>query len=163
MTDTYEIRKDIPVASSGKQMGLTKTLRKMECMDSIVIPGNKISSVHACAAQAGMKVKTQKNADGTITVWRVDPLIAIDQSITKAADADPGPAAPNSSKSGPVGGYYAEPTPYGPSVFVVTEVDEFGRPVVPGYALPPASGSVSISKHAPTPAPAPTSKLDIFS
>jgi len=159
MNDTYEIRKGVPVALSGRQTGLTKTLRKMEYMDSIIVPGNKVSSAHSCAAQAGMKVKTQKNADGTITVWRVDPLVAIGQPITKTAAADPGPAAPNSSKSGPVGGYYAKPTPYGPSVFVVTEVDEFGRPVVPGYALPPAYGSVSISKHAPTPTP----KLDIFS
>src|ERR1035441_656871 len=110
MNDTYEIRKGVPIALSGRQTGLTKTLRKMEYLDSIIIPGNKVSSAHSCAFQAGMKVKTQKNADGTVTVWRVDPLVSISQPTVKAVAA--GPAAPNSSKSSPAGGYYAEPTPY---------------------------------------------------
>ena len=140
MTDIYEIRKDVPAPASNKRTGLTKTIRKMEYMDSIVIPGDKISSVHPCAAQAGAKVKTQKNTDGTITVWRVDLPAAINKSITTTVAA---PKPETSSKS--LGGYYAEQQLYGSAVFVATELDTFGSPVVPA------------------PTSTPFAKIDIFS
>lgn len=127
MSDTYEIKKDVPVPSSDKRTGLTKTIRKMEYLDSIVIPADKISSVHPCAAQAGAKVKTQKNPDGTVTVWRIDPPAAAPGPETLVSDGTtPAAPAPNST-----GGYYAEQDPYGPSVFVATEINAHGQPIVP--------------------------------
>ena len=72
MANLYEIQKSVPIPSPKKHLGLTKLIREMEHGDSIVIPGDKISSVHPCAAQAGAKVKTRKNPDGTVLVWRVD-------------------------------------------------------------------------------------------
>jgi hypothetical protein len=73
VAELYEIQKGVPAPSSDKkQPGLTKLIREMECGDCIVIPGDKISSVHPCAAQAKAKVRTRKNPDGTVTVWRTD-------------------------------------------------------------------------------------------
>ena len=72
MANLYEIQKSVPIPSPKKHLGLTKLIREMEYGDSIVIPGDKISSVHPCAAQAGAKVKTRKNPEGTVLVWRVD-------------------------------------------------------------------------------------------
>jgi len=127
MPDTYEIKKDVPVPSSDKRTGLTKTIRKMEYLDSIVVPADKISSVHPCAAQAGAKVKTQKNPDGTVTVWRVDPPTAPpDPEPLAGGGRSPAAPTPNST-----GGYYTEQDPYGPSVFVATEINSHGQPVVP--------------------------------
>ena len=125
MSDVYEIRKDVPAPTSDKRTGLTKTIRKMEYMDSIVVPLSKLSSVHPCAAQAGAKVRTQKNADGTVTVWRVDLPQVVDKGAAAPVALKP------ADKPNSIGGYYAEQQPYGPSVFVVTELDGFGRPVVP--------------------------------
>jgi hypothetical protein len=103
VTDEYEIRKGIPLPQSNKQTGLTSAIRKMEYLDSITIPGDKISSVHPCASQAGAKVKTEKNADGTVTVWRVD--LPVTKCLGPAA-TEPGPVAISQpmavTKSGPM-------------------------------------------------------------
>lgn len=128
MSDTYEIKKDVPVPSSDKRTGLTKTIRKMEYLDSIVIPADKISSVHPCAAQAGAKVKTQKNPDGTVTVWRVNPPAA---APGPAASTSTPAAAAAASETKSTGGYYDRQRPYGPSVFVATELNTHGQPIVP--------------------------------
>lgn len=133
MPGTYEIKKDVPVPSSDRRTGLTETIRKMEYLDSIVVPADKISSVHPCAAQAGAKVKTQKNPDGTVTAWRVDPPTAASDPETPvggAASAASAASAPNST-----GGYYNKQYPYGPSVFVATELNTHGQPVVPESAV----------------------------
>ena len=78
MEDIYEIKKGIPAPGSSDQPSLTKTLRQMEPMDSVVVPGDKLSSAHPCAAQLGMKIKTQKNADGTVTLWCISAAIGAD-------------------------------------------------------------------------------------
>jgi hypothetical protein len=74
MTDVFAIRKGVPIPFLSKpKSGLTETLRRMEYGDSIVVPNSKRGSVYSCAAQAGIKIQTQSNLDGsTTTVWRVD-------------------------------------------------------------------------------------------
>lgn len=66
---TFEIRKGVPVPPKG----LTDTIRKMECGDSIVIPVDRRVAAHTSARSIGAKVRTRSNHDGTLTVWRVDP------------------------------------------------------------------------------------------
>jgi hypothetical protein len=66
---TFEIRKGVPVPSKG----LTDTIRKMECGDSIVIPIDRRVAAHTSARSIGAKVRTRSNHDGTLTVWRIDP------------------------------------------------------------------------------------------
>jgi hypothetical protein len=98
--------KGVPIPSGPQKTGLTDTLRKMEFEDCIVVPGNLASSLHPCAGYAGVKIKTRKNKDGTINVWRIDA---------------PVPAAPETPETlNPIGGHYVE-SRYGPSVFVQEE------------------------------------------
>lgn len=86
MANLYEIQKRVPIPPPKKHLGLTKLIREMEYGDSITIPGDKISSVHPCAAQVGAKVKTRKNPDGTVLVWRVDePEIEVPVPIIPTA------------------------------------------------------------------------------
>jgi hypothetical protein len=80
VVSVYEIQKGVPIVPS-KKTGLTDAIRKMVCGDSIVIPGHQISSAHPCAAAVGAKVTTRKNADGTVTVWRVDEPRVISHNI----------------------------------------------------------------------------------
>src|SRR5580704_9120699 len=102
----YEIKKDVPPSPAGRHTGLTATLRKMEYMDSIVVPADKLSSIHPCAAQAGAKVRTQKNADGTVTVWRIDSPAALhiqaDPAVTETKPTDP------DRSSDSIGGHYVD-------------------------------------------------------
>ena len=67
----YEVRKGVPIIQS-KRTGLTEAIRALAVGDCLIIPGGQISSIHPCAANAGVKVKTHKNEDGTVTAWRVD-------------------------------------------------------------------------------------------
>jgi hypothetical protein len=120
----YEIRKGVPIPSGNRQKGLTATLRRMEQGDSIVVPADKVSSMHPCAIQAGVKIMTQKNNDGTFTVWRTDTPAADNKSTPESAVA----GQPKITKA--VGGHYIEEE-YRPKIFVPDEVDIFGRPVVP--------------------------------
>jgi hypothetical protein len=136
----YEIRKGVPVPSVNRQTGLTATLRRMEQGDSIVVPADKVSSMHPCAIQAGVKIMTQKNDDGTFTVWRTDTPAAGNKSAPESAAA----CQPKIIKA--AGGHYIEQE-YRPNIFVPDEVDIFGRPVVPE----------------PKSAPEPESKKTIFS
>ena len=117
MGNIYEIKKGVPAPGSSDQPSLTKTLRQMEYMDHIVIPGDKIPSAHPCAAQVGIKIKTQKNNDGTFTIWRVDLPDMPQFSVTKALPpkieitvADPALDLPE--------GHYSQENIYGPRVWV---------------------------------------------
>lgn len=67
----YEIQQGVPVRHP-KRTGLTQLFRQMKYQDSITIPGSKRTSVSQLASRAGIKVTTCANADGTVTVWRVD-------------------------------------------------------------------------------------------
>ena len=170
MADEYDIRKGIPLPLPplSKQTGLTNTLRKMEYLDSIVIPGDKISSVHPCAGQAGAKVKTKKNADGTVTVWCISPSIATGPPrktgrpqkhplplstmpkpapVTAAGGYATHPTAVVTTAADPAlglpEGYYSQGDPYGPSIWME------GKPpgataTIPAPALAPASAKHSI-------------------
>lgn len=124
MGNAYEILKGVPFPSSGVQTGLTQTIRQMGHMDAIVVPANKQSSVHPCAAAAGAKVKTHRNADGTVTVWRVDRPVATGVRPAVAEESAPA-AAVSQSKAGAgngrtvkaQSGHFVE-QPYGPTIFV---------------------------------------------
>ena len=119
----FEIVKGGPLPDACRASGLTQTLRKMECGDSIVIPGIKLTSVHQCARQACVKVTTHRNADGTATVWRTDsappatpapsaagPGSAVAASIFGEITPAPAPARTGS-------GTY-QPYPLGPRIWI---------------------------------------------
>jgi hypothetical protein len=116
MGEIYEIRKGIPAPDSGDQPGLTKTFRIMDYMDSTVIPGNKIPSAHPCAAQVGIKIKTQKNDDGTFTIWRVDLPDMPQFSAAKASPPKIEATVANLDLDLPAG-YYIQEDPYGPRIW----------------------------------------------
>jgi hypothetical protein len=141
MEDIYEIKKGIPAPGSSDQPSLTKTLRQMEPMDSVVVPGDKLSSAHPCAAQLGMKIKTQKNADGTVTLWCISAVIGADPPRKPGRprrNPDPPqklPPAPKDSVApitlppnivvtvanpalGLPAGYYANDDPYGSMLWI---------------------------------------------
>jgi len=113
----YEIRKGVPVPNSG----LTGIIRKMEYLDSVDIPGDKVSSVHPCASQAGAKVKTKKNSDGTVTVWRTDRTETSASPVprfkpkTEMTEANPDLGLP--------AGYYAQEDAYSPRFWVEGKPD----------------------------------------
>ena len=129
MTDVFAIRKGVPIPLLSKpKTGLTETLRRMEYGDSIVVPNSKRGSVYSCAAQAGIKIQTQSNLDGsTTTVWRVDegasgPASGLEsstdstyQSILTADGEFPS-------------GEYRQDDPYGPNVWYA-DCDEQGHPI----------------------------------
>ena len=116
MDGLYEIRKGVPAPASSKQPGLTKCLRKMEYMDSIVIPGDKISSAHPCAAQIGIRLITQKNSDGTYTLWRVDlPDVPPPERATASPKIEKTRANP---ALGLPDGYYIQEDFYGPRIWM---------------------------------------------
>ena len=73
MPDTYEIRKNVPIVDGrGKGRGLAGTIRRMVYGDAIIIPAALQISVHTCARSVGAKVRTRRNDDGNVTVWRID-------------------------------------------------------------------------------------------
>lgn len=125
MEDIYEILNGVPAPPSSKQKtGLTETLRKMKHGDRIVVPNSKKGSVYACAAQAGIKVRTQSNANGQdTTVWRIDESSEDLKRVT--------PSMMNSILT-PDGelptGHWIQPDPYGPRLWI-NDVDTQGRPV----------------------------------
>jgi hypothetical protein len=97
MTDSYEIRTDVPVPETTRATGLSAAIRQMNCGDSIVVPANRIYSAHACARSVGAKVKTQSNRDGTATIWRIDePVVIADRNIfgDPSLDASGNPIKP---------------------------------------------------------------------
>ena len=172
MADEYEIRKGIPLPPSSKRTGLTCALRKMEYLDSIVIPGDKISSVHPCAGQAGAKVKTEKNADGTVTVWCIQPSVAIGpprktgRPRKHPAPATPKPAPATAAADPPhrcAGATAAGP---GSAAVVTTAADPAlglpegyysqGDPYGPSIWMEgkPPGATVTATATSPTPAPA---------
>ena len=126
MEDDYEILTGVPVPPSGRQKtGMTETLRKMKRHDCIVVPGSRKASVYACAAQAGIKVRTQINPDddGSVMVWRMDEEDEDSEPIT--------PSMVNSILTPDGGlptGHWIQPDPYGPRVWI-NDVDAQGRPV----------------------------------
>lgn len=143
MAELYEIQKGVPVPSSDKkQPGLTKLIREMECGDSIVIPGDKISSAHPCAAQAKAKVRTQKNPDGTVTIWRISSVIApkIDEPapIIPVASSSEWPKIEPTVASGPnlPEGYYFRAGPYTSRVWIQ------GKPPVENATKPAPNKSI---------------------
>lgn len=82
MSETYEIRKDLPIPESRlRRTGLSDTIRRMECGDSITVPARQRLGVHACARSVGAKVKTRSNRDGTVTVWRIDQPLKVEGNI----------------------------------------------------------------------------------
>jgi hypothetical protein len=164
----FEIIKGNPIPSSSKQTGLTKTLRKMECMDSIVIPENKRSSVNSCATQAGIKIRTSSNKDGTVTVWRTDGGAtssgAADPSLEPTSVSTPVPTfyAPGYPKiertvaspdMGLPEGYYIQEDYFGPRIWIQ------GQP--PASKLAPPTPAPKPDPHTPAP-PVPTSTKTIF-
>lgn len=145
MANLYEIQKSIPIPSPKKQPGLTKLIREMEYGDSITIPGDKISSVHPCAAQAGAKVKTRKNPDGTVLVWRVDepeideeePAPIIPATIPGGSEwpkFEPTVASLNLPK-----GYYFQDGPYAPRVWIEGEPPVAAQPKPTAQPVVPKS------------------------
>ena len=117
MGNIYEIKKGVPAPDSSNQPSLTKTLRQMEYMDRIVIPGDKIPSAHPCAAQVGIKIKTQKNNDGTFTIWRVDLPGMPRFSTTNTPPPKIEITTANPAWDLPEG-HYPQENPYGPRVWV---------------------------------------------
>lgn len=90
MPDEYEIRKDVPMPASKGKSGLCATLRKMTCGNSITIPAEQQLSVYTCARSVGAKIKTQKEADGTVTVWRTDRAAGPEPAAESGAGQAPG-------------------------------------------------------------------------
>jgi hypothetical protein len=105
-------------------------------LDCIVVPNNKKGSVYACAAQAGIKVRTQSNPDGQgTTVWRISD----GAPELRNQDRQPGPAStpyPTSTYVDHVltpegefpSGRYVQADEYSPRVWM-SDLDERGRPV----------------------------------
>ena len=180
MEDEYEIRKGIPMPPLAKQPGLTSTMRKMEPMDSVVVPGDKLSSAHPCAAQLGMKIKTQKNADGTVTLWCISAAINADPPRKPGRprrNPDPPqklPPAPRDSlvpitpppkiiltaanpALGLPAGYYANDDPYGSMLWIEGKPPELrATDASPAY---PATGPEPVATG---PEPVAASKQSIF-
>ena len=113
MVGLYEIKKGVPIPANA---GLTGIIRKMEYMDSVDIPGDKLSSVHPCASQAGAKVKTKKNSDGTVTVWRMDRTEPEMTGPGSGCKSGIELTAANPEK-GLSAGYYLEESPYGARIW----------------------------------------------
>ena len=129
MAEMYEIRKGVPVpAQVNRKIGLTYLLRKMAHLDSIVVPSDKRSSVYSCAAQAGIKVRTQGNPDGSVTVWRVIDGEGEDEDTLNDPVTPSDISAIYTPDGGLPSGRYTQPVPHGPMVWV-NDVDEHGRPV----------------------------------
>ncbi len=128
MADEFEIHKGVPVPPPEKRKtGMTEALRKMEHLDCIIIPNSKRASVYACAAQAGIKIRTKGNPDGaSITVWRImedgDDATA-KRKVTVLSLENDGIHTPDGDLPT---GHYTRPDPYGPNVWA-PDVDEFGR------------------------------------
>lgn len=134
MEEDYEIRKGVPMPAPNRQRGLTNTMRLMRYMDSIVIPADKLSSAHPCAAQVGIKIKTRKNIDGTVTVWCVSSPVDSGPPRKPGRPRKPGPplAIPQPASGarhkfvltaaepslGLPEGYYAQDDPYGSTLWV---------------------------------------------
>jgi hypothetical protein len=140
MGDIYEIKKGIPAPGSSDQPSLTKTLRQMEYMDRIDIPGDKISSAHPCAAQVGIKIKTQKNKDGTFTIWRVD---LPDMPQFSAANAPPPKIEVTVAdiEWDLPAGYHIQEDPYGPCIW-----KEGKPPTTESGPVAPASAVSAVAK-----------------
>jgi len=93
MAEDYAILKGIPLPErDSKGSGMTSSIRKMEYLDSIIVPESKLASIHACAKSAGARVRTQKNKDGTVTVWRIDPPSPILKMNIFGEDLKPKPS-----------------------------------------------------------------------
>ena len=118
---TYEIRKGVPVPPRG----LTDTIRKMECGDSIVIPVNRRVAAHNSARSIGAKVKTKANHDGTLTVWRIDSGPAGDTS--KSIFGDPTPITSASAVAEPAPPHNG-PVPEWPKIARTKASPELGLP-----------------------------------
>ena len=119
----FDIAKGVSLPESNRALGLTQALRKMECGDSIVVPGIKLTSVHQCARQARIKITTRKNLDGTATVWRTDSAPAAPLPADSGSAAPPVAAsifgeitpAPKPTHTGP--GTF-QVYPYGPKIWI---------------------------------------------
>lgn len=90
MDSDYEIRRDVPMREGrGGSRGLSGAIRRMGYGDSIVIPAAQQISAHACAKHVGAKVRTRKNEDGSVTIWRTD-LAAEPEPVVEES----GPSSP---------------------------------------------------------------------
>lgn len=130
MADVYEIQKGVPPPPSSKRKtGMTELLRKMEHLDSIVVPNSKRSSVYSCAAQAGIEIRTRGNPDGkSITVWRMCENTDADENTMTEPRVPSDFSAILTPEGELPSGRYTQPVPHGPMVWV-NDVDEHGRPV----------------------------------
>src|ERR1700683_867172 len=125
--------------------GLVSTLKSLEIGESIIVPAAKKSSIHPAAKRAEVRMTLRTLENGTVCAWRVPsdtntvPAVTNAQTNTdtKSANAtvsvpeNVAPAPMATPKSNSIGGYYAEEQSYGPSIFVATELNSFGQPVVP--------------------------------
>ncbi|HUD73476.1 MAG TPA: hypothetical protein VMQ76_00275 [Terracidiphilus sp.] len=130
MTDAYEILKGVPAPPSSKmKTGMTETLRRMEHLDCIVVPDSKKGSVYACAAQAGIKIRTRSNPDGRgTTVWRIDLPAEDTEDEDAGFDAASHMKTVMTPEGGLPSGRYTQPDPYGPCIWV-NDTDSLGQPV----------------------------------
>ena len=134
----YEITDNRPLPGNhSMREGLTRTIREMCKDDSIEIPCVKKASAYSAARLAGAKVTVRDTGKGNAIVWRIDGperpprshLPAgqpVKSAPTQPAPILPAPAAPSKPTPAPgqprvtraKGGYYTQPDPYGPSIFV---------------------------------------------